>query len=111
MININANIIPVCRNSFGLNQYLIYSPDQCRILNDDSETFRKCMHDGDFVLYQRINDEWEVIFSISSPGALRYREGNRNGSYVIDAALTVLAFNGVENTDWENIHISSIPEE
>jgi hypothetical protein len=33
-----------------------------------------------------------------------FRAGTRSGVYVIDKELTVLGFDGVENTDWENIY-------
>lgn len=33
----------------------------------------------------------------------RYRTGIRDGQYVIDKELTATGFNGVENTDWENV--------
>jgi uncharacterized protein (TIGR02145 family) len=41
-----------------------------------------------------------VIF-VDASGS--YRKGVRNGSFVIDKALTVTGFAGAENTDWENI--------
>lgn len=34
---------------------------------------------------------------------LKMRQGNRNGIYVIDEALTTIGFSGIENTDWVNI--------
>lgn len=38
-------------------------------------------------------------------GTFNYRDGVRNGEYVIDVALTPLGFDpgGVENTDWKNL--------
>lgn len=33
----------------------------------------------------------------------KYREGVRNGKFVIDKALTATGFDGEEGTDWENI--------
>jgi hypothetical protein len=32
-----------------------------------------------------------------------YRDGVRDGAYVIDVALTVTGFAGTEGVDWENI--------
>lgn len=32
-----------------------------------------------------------------------FRDGVRDGKWVIDVALTVLGFSGVEDTDWTNI--------
>jgi hypothetical protein len=32
-----------------------------------------------------------------------YRDGVRDGKYVIDKVLTAAGFSGVEDTDWENI--------
>lgn len=34
-----------------------------------------------------------------------FRDGVRNGAYVIDKKLTPLGFNGIEDTDWECIYI------
>jgi len=35
--------------------------------------------------------------------SLKIRTGVRNGTYIVDKEVTVTGFNGVENTDWENI--------
>ena len=37
-------------------------------------------------------------------GTYYYRDGVRAGEYVIDVALTSVAFSGVEDTDWKNLH-------
>jgi len=37
---------------------------------------------------------------------LKFRDGVRNGKYVIDKELTVTGFAGTENVDWENIETS-----
>ena len=41
-------------------------------------------------------------------GISTFRDGVRNGAYVIDKALTPLAFAGVENIDWTNLEIHTI---
>ena len=32
-----------------------------------------------------------------------YRDGVRDGKYVVDKCLTVAGFSGVEDVDWENL--------
>jgi len=32
-----------------------------------------------------------------------FRDGVRDGAYVIDKALTLTGFDGIEGVDWENI--------
>ncbi len=39
-------------------------------------------------------------------GSAKYRDGVRDGKYVIDKALTATGFAGTENIDWENIYTS-----
>jgi len=41
-------------------------------------------------------------------GATTYRDGVRNTKFVIDVELTETGFDGVEDTDWENV--ASWPE-
>ena len=38
-----------------------------------------------------------------SDGISIFREGIRNGHFVIDTVLTAIGWAGVENTDWENL--------
>lgn len=47
-------------------------------------------------------DETSIIRTIDSAPA-GYRDEVRGGSYMIDATLTPTGFEGIENTDWENI--------
>jgi hypothetical protein len=43
-------------------------------------------------------------YVIYTDGVTIYRDGVRNGAYVIDVTLTVTGFAGVENVDWENVY-------
>ena len=45
-------------------------------------------------------------YNLYSDGVALYRDGVRNGRYVIDKSLTGNSFSGVENTDWTNIFTS-----
>ena len=36
-------------------------------------------------------------------GAYYWRKGVRNGAYIIDKALTLTGFAGIEDIDWENV--------
>jgi hypothetical protein len=51
-------------------------------------------------------DEDSIIISIDN-GITGYRHLVRDSAYVIDHALTPLAFEGVENTDWEVVYSSA----
>lgn len=42
-------------------------------------------------------------YVIYTDGVSTFRDGVRNGYYVIDKALTPTAFAGTEGIDWENI--------
>lgn len=41
-------------------------------------------------------------------GTSTFRDGVRNGAYVIDKTITPLGFAGVENTDWINVETHTI---
>jgi len=43
------------------------------------------------------------MYNYYNTGAFSYRDGIRNGMYVIDRLLTVIGWGGIENTDWTNI--------
>ena len=43
------------------------------------------------------------MYEYLSDGAGTYREGVRNGQWVIDKLLTGIGFAGVQNTDWTNV--------
>jgi hypothetical protein len=45
-------------------------------------------------------------YVVYTDGSVKYRDGVRAGKYVIDKALTVTGFEGIENIDWENIYTS-----
>ena len=44
-----------------------------------------------------------VQYRYYTDGVGTYRDGVRNGMFVVDKELTPLGFDGVEDTDWENI--------
>jgi hypothetical protein len=43
------------------------------------------------------------MYDYYNVGALSYREGFRNGEWVVDSILTVVGWGGAENTDWINL--------
>lgn len=49
-------------------------------------------------------DEDSIIISIDD-GVAGYVQVIRDGDYCIDHELTPTGFEGVENTDWENVYI------
>ena len=53
-------------------------------------------------LYQLVITEDNILITIDEEPE-GYRQVIRDGNYCIDSELTVLGFDGVENTDWENI--------
>jgi hypothetical protein len=44
------------------------------------------------------------MYNYYSDGSASYREGIRNGVYVVDKVVTSTGFAGVINTDWINIY-------
>ena len=42
-------------------------------------------------------------YQIYTDNSITFRDGVRNGAYVIDKALTLTGFSGTEGIDWENI--------
>jgi uncharacterized protein (TIGR02145 family) len=42
-------------------------------------------------------------YYLMTDGVFIYRKGVRDGSFIIDVALTPLAFGGIEDTDWMNL--------
>lgn len=45
----------------------------------------------------------QTQYLLVTDGSTTYRKGVRDGAFVIDIALTALAFGGVEDTDWMNL--------
>lgn len=45
-------------------------------------------------------------YQIYTDGTTTYRDGVRDGKYVIDKALTATGFSGTEGIDWENVEIA-----
>jgi hypothetical protein len=45
----------------------------------------------------------KIMYETFSDSVGTYREGIRNGLWVIDKVLTSIGFAGVQNTDWTNI--------
>lgn len=62
------------------------------------------------ITYGKLN-RWSIYTEELGPvqyiyyddGVEYWRKGVRDGSYVIDHALTLTGFGGLENTDWENV--------
>lgn len=48
-----------------------------------------------------IGEDQQYIYY--TDGSTIWRKGVRNSEYVIDKTLTGTGFNGIENTDWENV--------
>jgi hypothetical protein len=44
------------------------------------------------------------MYTTYSDGTATYREGIRNGRWIVDKVLTSTGFAGVENTDWTCIY-------
>ncbi len=42
-------------------------------------------------------------YRVYTDGVSTYRDGVRDGAYVIDKAITSTGFGGIENVDWENV--------
>jgi hypothetical protein len=85
-------------------------------LQSDLIIYRKGIRAGKYVIDKSINGGiiWEnnlismipnedsIIISIDN-GIDGYRQVIRDGFYCIDKTLTATGFDGLENTDWENI--------
>jgi hypothetical protein len=48
-------------------------------------------------------------YIIYTDGSSVYRDGVRDGNWVVDIELTELGFSGEEDTDWENLEELGIP--
>ena len=91
------------------------------VLNDGLIYYRKGIRGGIYVIdyssdggitwnygiVQLRPDEDTIIINIDD-GEVGYRHLIRDGAYVIDHELTALGFEGVENTDWENVYSTII---
>lgn len=91
----------------------------------NSKKCREGIRDGDYVIDIELtetgfdgieNTDWENVFNISDvvydeityrqyyDGSQYVRVGIRNGYYVRDITIIETGFDGIENTDWENIY-------
>lgn len=52
-------------------------------------------------------DSGYMQYRYFTDGTDSFREGVRNGSFVLDKTLTDTGFAGTENTDWENLEEST----
>ena len=50
-----------------------------------------------------------VQYLYYSDSIASWRKGVRGGRFVWDKTLTALGFDGVENTDWENVRVVGTP--
>lgn len=48
--------------------------------------------------------ESDIQYVYYTDGTYFWRKGVKDSVFVIDKALTDTGFNGVENTDWENVY-------
>lgn len=51
-----------------------------------------------------IESDEDMIIATIDTNPVGYRQVVRGGAYCIDQVLTIIGFNGVENTDWENLY-------
>ena len=58
---------------------------------------------GGIIIYTRENDYAQYL--LYTDGLEIYRKGVRDYSFVIDKALTLYGFSGIEGIDWENVEI------
>jgi hypothetical protein len=42
-------------------------------------------------------------YQVYTDGAKTYRDGVRDGCYVVDVEITPTGFDGIEGIDWENL--------
>ena len=92
-------------------QYLIHISGNPIVWTNGINTFREDVRGGIYYIDKALTAlgfgigsiegiDWAIVkFVTGSPHGL-YRDGCRDGSWVIDATLTPLGFAGIENTDW-----------